>query len=93
MSLDPRVTNREHYKIVFWNKRVRVLEYRDQPGESRTPHSTRQRHVRAHVISQTTCLGHRSARDSAAGRIGRWLPAQQHHGENIGDTPTHVIFV
>lgn len=27
-----------------------------------------------------------------AGMVG-WLPAQQHHGENIGDTPTHVIFV
>lgn len=27
-----------------------------------------------------------------AGTVG-WLPAQQHHGENIGDTPTHVIFV
>ena len=22
-----------------------------------------------------------------------WLPAQQHAGHNIGDTPTHVIFV
>ena len=22
-----------------------------------------------------------------------WLPAQRHHGENIGDTDTHVIFV
>jgi hypothetical protein len=21
------------------------------------------------------------------------LPAQQHHGENIGDTPSHVLFV
>jgi len=27
-----------------------------------------------------------------AGTTG-WLPAQQHHGHNIGDTPTHVIFV
>jgi hypothetical protein len=27
-----------------------------------------------------------------AGRAG-WLPAQEHHGENIGDTPTHVVFV
>ena len=26
-----------------------------------------------------------------AGTVG-WLPAQEHHGENIGDTPTHVIF-
>jgi quercetin dioxygenase-like cupin family protein len=22
-----------------------------------------------------------------------WLPAQEHHGENIGDTATHVLFV
>ncbi len=30
--------------------------------------------------------------DLAAGTVG-WLPAQQHHGENIGDSPTHAIFV
>ncbi len=30
--------------------------------------------------------------EMAAGTSG-WLPAQEHHGENIGDTPTHVIFV
>jgi hypothetical protein len=23
----------------------------------------------------------------------RWLDAQVHHGENIGDTPTHALFV
>jgi hypothetical protein len=28
----------------------------------------------------------------AAGTVG-WLPAQEHHGENVGDSPTHVIFV
>jgi hypothetical protein len=28
----------------------------------------------------------------ASGTVG-WLPAQTHHGENIGDTPTHVVFV
>jgi hypothetical protein len=27
-----------------------------------------------------------------AGAVG-WLSAQQHHGENIGDTATHVLFV
>ena len=25
--------------------------------------------------------------------LATWLPAQQHSGENIGDTPTHTIFV
>ena len=23
----------------------------------------------------------------------RWLSAQEHYGENIGDTPTHTLFV
>jgi hypothetical protein len=27
-----------------------------------------------------------------AGSVG-WLPAQEHHGENTGDTETHVLFV
>jgi hypothetical protein len=27
-----------------------------------------------------------------AGEV-RWLDAQSHSGENIGDTPTHVLFV
>jgi beta-alanine degradation protein BauB len=27
-----------------------------------------------------------------AGNAG-WLPAQEHHGENIGETPTHVLFL
>jgi beta-alanine degradation protein BauB len=30
--------------------------------------------------------------DMPAGLTG-WLPAKQHHGENIGDTATRVIFV
>jgi len=30
--------------------------------------------------------------EMTAGTVG-WLPAQEHHGENIGDTPTHVLFV
>ena len=25
--------------------------------------------------------------------VAGWLPAQLHHGENIGETPTHVVFV
>ena len=30
--------------------------------------------------------------EMTAGLTG-WLPAQQHAGENIGDTETHVLFV
>ncbi len=94
MTLDPAATNPDHYRVVFENDRVRVLEYRDQPGESTTPHehpdsvmytlsSFRRRLVSGDV--------HREV-ELEAGTVG-FLPAQQHHGENIGGTPTHVIFV
>jgi hypothetical protein len=35
--------------------------------------------------------GHRDVELPAGKAV--WLPAQRHSGENIGDTPTHVIFV
>ncbi|UMG93850.1 hypothetical protein [Nocardioides sp. TF02-7] len=31
-STDPVVTNPEHYRVLFENERVRVLEYVDEPG-------------------------------------------------------------
>ncbi|HEY7045057.1 MAG TPA: hypothetical protein VH419_15410 [Nocardioidaceae bacterium] len=94
MSLDPVVTNPEHYSVIFENERVRVLEYTDQPGDHTTPH----RHPDS-VMYTLSAFRRRLVSDGArrdvvleAGSVG-WLPAQQHHGENIGDTPTHVLFV
>jgi quercetin dioxygenase-like cupin family protein len=94
MSLDPVVTNPDHYKVVFENDRVRVLEYTDQPGDRTTPHE--------HPDSVMYTLSS-FRRRLASGNLQRdvelaagttnWLPAQQHSGENIGDTPTHVVFV
>jgi beta-alanine degradation protein BauB len=94
MSLDPVETNPEHYKVIFENDRVRVLEYTDKPGERTTPHlhpdsvmytlsSFRRRLVSGEVRREV---------ELEAGTVG-WLPAQQHHGENIGDSGTHVLFV
>jgi beta-alanine degradation protein BauB len=94
MSLDPVVSNPDHYKVVFENDRVRVLEYHDRPGDRTTPH----RHpdsvmhtlssFRRRLVSGDT----QREVEIAAGTSG-WLPAQEHHGENIGDTDTHVLFV
>ncbi len=94
MSLDPAVTNPEHYKVVFENEKIRVLEYTDQPGDKTTPHehpdslmytlsSFRRRLVSGDMQREV---------ELEAGTVG-WLPAQQHHGVNIGETATHVIFV
>ncbi|HET8777422.1 MAG TPA: cytoplasmic protein, partial [Candidatus Limnocylindria bacterium] len=38
MDLDPVTTNPELYRVVMENDRVRVLEYRDKPGDRTTPH-------------------------------------------------------
>jgi hypothetical protein len=94
MSLDPVETNPQHYRVVFENERVRVLEYVDQPGERTTPHAHPDSVMytlssfRRRLVSGTT------QRDVAL-EVGTtaWLPAQEHHGENIGQTPTHVLFV
>ena len=94
MSLDPAETNPDHYKVIFENDRVRVLEYVDHPGTVTTPHehpdsvmytlsSFRRRLVQGDEQREV---------ELQAGTVG-WLPAQQHHGKNIGDTPTHAIFV
>lgn len=92
--MDPVVTNPEHYAVLFENDRVRVLEYRDIPGACTTPH--------AHPDSVMVTLSDFRRRlvsgeqqrevTMTAGRA-HWLDAQSHHGENVGDSDTHVLFV
>ncbi len=94
MSLDPTISNPEHYKVIFDNDRVRVLEYTDRPGDRTTPH----RHPDSVMYTLSSfrrrLVSGESRREvkMEAGAVG-WLPAQEHHGENIGDSPTHVMFV
>jgi hypothetical protein len=94
MSLDPAVSNPDHYRVVFENDRVRVLEYRDQPGDRTTPHQHPDSvmYTLSAFRRRLVSGGDQTDVEIPAGRTG-WLPAQQHHGENIGDTPTHCIFV
>lgn len=93
-SLDPAISNPDHYTVVFENDRVRVLEYNDDPGDRTTPH----RHPDSVMYTLTSFRRrlvaggtHRDV-ELEAGSVG-WLPAQEHQGENIGDTPTRAIFV
>lgn len=94
MDRDPVATNPDLYRVVMENERVRVLEYRDAPGDRTTPH--------AHPDSVMVTLSSFRRRLIAGGReadieltagVVRWLDAQEHVGENIGSTDTHVIFV
>lgn len=94
MTKDPVDTNPDLYRVLFENDRVRVLEYRDRPGERTKPHD--------HPDSVMYTLSSYSRRLDADGRqielevpAGqvRWLEAQEHWGENIGETVTHSLFV
>jgi quercetin dioxygenase-like cupin family protein len=92
---DPTTTDPDKYRVIFENDRVRVLEYRDEPGQATHPH-----HHPASVMVTLSAFERRlvaedgSSRDATleAGQV-RWLEAQVHSGENIGQTPTHVVFV
>ena len=94
MTRDPVITNPGLYTVIFENDRVRVLEYRDTPGATTSPHW--------HPDSVMYTLSSFRRRLNADGRdadvrlpAGQvcWLAAQQHSGHNTGDTNTHVIFV
>ncbi len=93
-SEDPVASNPEHYRVLFENEHVRVLDYTDTPGVRTTPHI----HPNSVMVTLSdfdrrlhTPAGTRDVTLQAAHAM--WLPAQRHSGENIGSTPTHVIFV
>jgi hypothetical protein len=93
-DLDPVVSNGDLYKVVFENDRVRVLEYRDRPGDRTTPHA----HPDSVMITlssfQRRLLGGGQERTvELPSGLASWLPAQQHAGENTGDTETHVMLI
>lgn len=92
--MDPTATNPDFYSVVFENERVRVLEYRDVPGDRTKPHV----HPDSVMITLSSFRRRLSAEgrevdvELAGGQV-RWLDAQTHSGANIGDTETHSIFI
>ena len=76
------------------NDRVRILEYRDEPDDRTNPHS----HLDTVMVMLSAFRrrlvggGREVDVELEAGTV-RWLAAQEHFGENIGQTPSHAIFV
>ena len=94
MSADPVVTNPDLYTVVFENDRVRVVEYHDRPGDKTMLHG----HPDSVMVTLSSYRrrlwrdGREVEVDITAGEA-RWLDAEEHLGENIGDTDSHSIFV
>ncbi|MFZ2629302.1 MAG: hypothetical protein WAX67_10525 [Rugosibacter sp.] len=88
-------TDGDKYKIILENGCVRVLDYHDNPGEK-----THQHKHPAFVLyalspfKRTLTLpdGKVIKREFKEGDV-MWSEEQTHIGENIGQTPTHVVIV
>ncbi len=94
MERDPVLTNPELYRVVMENHRVRVLEYRDRPGDRTTPH----RHPDSVMVTLSSfrrrlVVGTRQQDVELEGGMVRWLAEQEHSGENIGETESHAVFI
>jgi hypothetical protein len=94
MTADPVCTDADKYQVIFENDRVRVLEYRDLPGDKTRPHQHPDSVMCTLSGFQRRLHAHQGTRDVVMEPGGaHWLPAQTHAGENTGTTPTHVLFV
>jgi hypothetical protein len=92
---DPTSTDPDKYKAVFENDCVRVLDYRDRPGEK-----TRQHRHPAFLLYALSSF--QRTLDLPDGRLLQrrfkegdvmWSDSQTHIGINTGETPTHVLIV
>ena len=93
-ELDPCRSNPDAYHVLLENDRVRVLLYHDHPGHRTTVHA----HPDSVMVTLSSFrrrlgVGEREVDVELEAGEARWLDAQQHYGENIGDTETQAIFV
>ncbi len=91
---DPTVTDAAFYTVMFENERVRVLQYRDEPGDRTHLH----RHPDSVMVTlsdfrRRVTAGDRSVEVELHAGEARWVGAQQHAGENIGDSGSHCVFI
>lgn len=90
---DPTKTDGDKYVAIFENDRVRVLRYRDKPGDKTKAH----RHPDSFVYAVTSFRRRLTFPDGKTRELdlkagdSMWLPAQGHIGENIGATDTEVL--
>ncbi len=95
MIQDPAITNSDKYKVIFENDRVRVLEYKDTPGDKTTLHN----HPDSFMYTLSS-FDRKLVFEDGTDKIVKkdigdasWLAAQKHLGKNIGSTETHVLLV
>jgi hypothetical protein len=90
---DPVTTNPGKYKTIFENDRVRLLEFQDKPGDVTVMHHHPSRLVYSLAPWKKRFRFPDGGIAVAKGKTGdaTWAEAGDHAGENIGDTPTHIL--
>lgn len=94
-AADPLQTDPDKYHLVLENNHVRVLEYRDLPGDVTKEHAHPD--FILYAVSpferELTLPGGKILKRRFETGDVMYSPAQTHIGRNIGTTPTHVIMV
>jgi len=90
---DPVKVDPKHYKVLFNNEYVRILDVRQKPGEKSPMHS-HPNHViyslTGATIKFTSSDGKTNTVTTKAGQVV-WHNAETHTVENIGKTENHVL--
>lgn len=91
----PTETDPDKYKLVFENERVRVYNYADKPGDKTHlhHHDAFILHVLSPFKRKLTFENGESVIREFQGGETFWSEEQNHIGENVGDTDTHVLIV
>lgn len=88
------MTDPDRYRVLWENDRVRVLEYRDAPGDATHPHSHPDSvMITLSAFERVITAGDREVPVTMDAGQARWLDAQSHQGRNVGRTETHALFV
>jgi len=95
LAQDAAATNPEKYKVILENDSVRVLDYRDHPGETTTKHSHPRFVLYALSDFERTLTFPDGKTVTRAFKTGDviYMEAQTHIGHNVGKTDTHVLIV
>lgn len=94
-SDDPVQTDGDKYRVLLEDAQVRVLEYRDRPGDRTHEHRHPPFVLYAVAPFKRRIVlpgGKAMVRAFQAGNVMH-SDGQTHIGENVGDTPTHAILV
>ncbi len=90
---DPVDVNPGKYTVVFENEYVRLLEYRDNPGDFSRMHWHPD-----HLVYSLSEWEREFTQEDGKTMVGKsksgetfWAPAGKHAGRNIGKTPTHAL--